>query len=172
MLKGQDIALVFKILFKGKEEKIEYKQLAYELCISQSEISKSVIRLKKAKLMSRYENNIYEIHKHNLMEMLLHGLKYFLVPELNIEQRGVPTAYSSPYVERELTNKDSYVWPYIDGLSKGIALTPLYKTLPAALDRFPDERFYEVMSILDLIRLGGSREQKIGSSMLDKIIWK
>jgi hypothetical protein len=121
MLKGQDIALVIKILLKKQLNKVlEHNILAYELHISQSEVSKGMLRLEKANLISRYEDKTIEIHKHALFEMLVHGIKYFMSAELNIEQRGMPTAYSSPYLIKTLVNKDFYVWPYINGEAKGI----------------------------------------------------
>jgi|TARA_R110000868_G_scaffold244669_5_gene501064 hypothetical protein len=172
MLKGQDIALVMKIMVSQQLGRpLEYAVLAYELYISQSEVSKGMLRLEKAKIISRYPDKGLEVHKHALFEMLVHGLKYFMTAELNIEQRGTLTAYSSPCIKQKIVNQHTYVWPYINGQDKGISLTPLYKTLPKALDRFPDESFHELMSLLDLMRLGGSREIKIASEMLEKKIW-
>jgi len=172
MLKGQDIGLIIKLLLKQQSSQIiEHTILAYELHISQSEVSKGMLRLEKASLISRYEDKIIEIHKHALLEMLVYGLKYFMGAELNIEQRGIPTAYSSPYLIKELVSKDSYVWPHINGQSKGLALTPLYKTLPHALYKFPDDDFYKIMSIIELLRLGGSREITIARKILEEILW-
>lgn len=172
MLKGQDIALVMKIMVSQQLGRpLEYAVLAYELYISQSEVSKGMLRLEKAKIISRYPDKGLEVHKHALFEMLVHGLKYFMTAELNIEQRGTLTAYSAPCIKQEIVSQHAYVWPYINGQDKGISLTPLYKTLPKALDRFPDKSFHELMSLLDLMRLGGSREIKIASEMLEKKIW-
>jgi hypothetical protein len=39
------------------------------------------------------------------------------------------------------------------------------------LDRTPDENFYAVISALDLIRLGGKRENKIAKEILENYIW-
>lgn len=47
----------------------------------------------------------------------------------------------------------------------------LYKTLPHALHRVPDNDFHERISALDLIRMGGSREVKVGQTLLEKKIW-
>ena len=172
MLKGQDIALIIKMLIRQQlGRQVEYMELAYELHISQSEVSKGILRLEKAKLVSRYSDKSLEIHKHELFEMLIHGVKYFMTAELNIAQRGIPTAYSVSCIKQKLVSQAVYVWPYINGQVKGISLTPLYKTLPNALDRFPDDSFHELMSLIDLIRLGGSREIKVASEMLEKKIW-
>ena len=77
MLKGQDIAILIKLLLKQKaKEKIEFKNIAYELYISQSEVTKSIKRLEKSKLISRYSDDSVELHKHELMELFLYGVKY------------------------------------------------------------------------------------------------
>lgn len=60
---------------------------------------------------------------------------------------------------------------YINGDIKGLALTPIYKTLPNALDRCPDENFYAIISALDLIRLGEKRENKIAKELLEHFVW-
>ncbi|HFK5878886.1 TPA: hypothetical protein ACGYSL_002807 [Legionella pneumophila] len=45
MLKGQDIAILIKLLLKNNtKEKIEFKSIAHELYISQSEVTKSIIK--------------------------------------------------------------------------------------------------------------------------------
>jgi hypothetical protein len=50
-------------------------------------------------------------------------------------------------------------------------LNPIYKTLPYALDRCPDENFYTIISALDLIRLGGKRENKIVKELMEHFVW-
>lgn len=172
MLKGQDIALIIKLLLNQRSNRsIEHTTLAFELFISQSEVSKGMLRLEKAKLLSRYSDKSLEIHKHGLCEMLIHGLKYFMVADLNLPERGIVTAHSFPSVKQLMVSEDEYVWPFIDGDKKGIALSPLYKTLPNALYRTPDEAFHEVMSALDLMRLGGSREVQVAKEILEKTVW-
>lgn len=172
MIKGQDIAILIKLLLKQKaKEKIEFKNIAYELYISQSEVTKSIKRLEKSKLLSRYSDDSVELHKHELMELLLYGVKYLFPAEVNIATRGMATAHSSPLLKKIILSEEIYVWPYINGNIKGLALTPIYKTLANALDRTPDENFYAVISALDLIRLGGKRENKIAKEILENYIW-
>lgn len=57
MLKGQDIAILIKLLLKhNAKEAIEFKSVAHELYISQSEVSKSIKRLQATKLLTRYSD--------------------------------------------------------------------------------------------------------------------
>lgn len=172
MLKGQDIAILIKLLVKQKtKEKIEFKNIAYELYISQSEVTKSIKRLEKSKLLTRYSDDSVELHKHELMELFVYVVKYLFPAEVNIATRGMAAAHSSPHFKKIILSEETYVWPYINGNIKGLALTPIYKTLANALDRTPDENFYAIISALDLIRLGGKRENKIAKEILENYIW-
>jgi DNA-binding Lrp family transcriptional regulator len=173
MLKGQDIGILIKLLLKlNAKEKIEFKNIAYELYISQSEVTKGIKRLEKSKILTpRYSDYSLQLHKHALVELFIYGVKYFFPAEVNIPTRGMPAAYSVPYFRKTILSEEAYVWPYINGNTKGLALTPMYETLPHALARVPDERFYIVISALDLIRLGGKRENKIAKDVLENYIW-
>ena len=172
MLKGQDVAILIKLLLKQQaKEKVEFKNIAYELYISQSEVTKSIKRLEKARLLTRYSDDSIELHKHELMELFVYGVKYLFSAEVNIATRGMAAAYSSPHFKKIILSEEAYVWPYINGNTKGLALTPIYKTLPNALDRTPDENFYAIISALDLIRLGGKRENKIAKEIVENYIW-
>ena len=171
MLKGQDIAILIKLLLKQQaKENVEFKNIAYELYISQSEVTKSIKRLEKSKLLTRYSDESIELHKHELMELFVY-VKFLFPAEVNIATRGMAAAYSSPHFKKIILSEETYVWPYINGNTKGLALTPIYKTLPSALDRTPDESFYAIISALDLIRLGGKRENKIAKEILENYIW-
>jgi len=172
MLKGQDIAVLIKLLLKqSSKEKIEFKSIAYELYISQSEVTKSIRRLEKSRLLIRYSDERLELNKHALEELFIYAVKYLFPAEINIATRGMAAAYSSPGIKTQILSEDTYVWPYIHGHIKGLALTPIYKTLPDALDRTADNDFYEIISALDIIRLGGRRENKIAKEILEKYIW-
>jgi hypothetical protein len=172
MLKGQDIALIIRLLLNIEtRQSVEHLKLAYKLHISQSEVSKSFIRLEKVNLVSRYSNKSLQIHKHELYEMLTHGLRYFMEAELNLPQRGIITAYSFPSIKKELVSEEDYIWPYIEGEARGISISPLYKTLPHALYRAPDPVFHEMMSAIDLLRIGESRGVKVAKKILEKRIW-
>lgn len=172
MLKGQDIAVLIKLLLKQRaKEKVEFKRIAYEVFISQSEVTKSIQRLEKSKLIVRYSDERLELNKHALEELFIYAVKYLFPAEINIATRGMAAAYSSPGIKTQILSEDTYVWPYINGDIKGLALTPMYKTLPDALDRTEDNDFYEIISALDIIRMGGRRENKIAKEILEKYIW-
>ena len=65
-----------------------------------------------------------------------------------------------------VSNGDVYVWPYANGNQLGQAIEPLYKKLPATVHE--DNLFYELLVIIDTIRVGRVREIKIAIEELEK----
>ena len=59
------------------------------------------------------------------------------------------------------------MWPYGQGDKKGQAIEPLYKTLPQKINK-EDHMFYELLVIVDTIRIGKAREIKIAIDELEK----
>lgn len=81
--------------------------------------------------------------------------------------RGIPTAHSaSPIKEHISSGNDIYVWPYVKGNSRGQAIEPLYKTLPKVVEN--DVSFYELLTVIDTIRVGRVREIEIAIDELNK----
>lgn len=99
---------------------------------------------------------------------LIHGLRYVFPAERGELTRGVPTSYGAPPMRQLLTrNTDpTPVWPYPDGKQRGIALAPLYKTAPAAALR--DRKFYELLTLADILRDGRVRERKLAEAELHR----
>ena len=81
--------------------------------------------------------------------------------------KGIPTAHSAPPVNEQISSGgDIYVWPYAKGTQRGQAIEPLYKTLPSIIQE--DKMFYELMAIVDTLRVGRAREVKIAIDELEK----
>ncbi|MEW6207134.1 MAG: hypothetical protein AB1631_02120 [Acidobacteriota bacterium] len=60
------------------------------------------------------------------------------------------------------------VWPYPEGKKRGIALTPLYKTVPVAALR--DPMLYKYLALVDAIRDGRARERRLAEQELSKLL--
>src|SRR3569623_824629 len=91
---------------------------------------------------------------------LIHGLRYVFPAVRGELTRGIATSYGAPPL-RQLMSRNSDptpVWPYPDGKQRGMALTPLYKTAPAAALR--DKKFYELLALTDTLRDWRVRERK------------
>lgn len=81
--------------------------------------------------------------------------------------KGIPTAHSgSPINEHIVAGSDVYVWRYAKGTIKGQSIEPLYKTLPEIV--LDDKLFYELLVIIDTIRIGRVREIEVAIEELEK----
>ena len=101
-----------------------------------------------------------EVHLNALTEFLVYGLKYVFPAEPGAIAKGIPTAHSaSPIKEKIKSSTESYVWPNSKGNLRGQSIDPLYKTIPeVALE---DQKFYELIALVDTIRIGKAREVKM-----------
>jgi hypothetical protein len=82
--------------------------------------------------------------------------------------RGIATSHSASPLKEHIQSDENYVWPSAKGVMRGQAINPLYKTLPeAALN---DAKLYEMLALVDAIRVGSAREKKLAISELKKRI--
>jgi len=164
-LRPQDILLAAKIAVIGSKS-WNQKLIASELNLSQTEIAFSLKRLKTHKLLDEDQT----IKRAALYEFLVHGLKYVFPLVVGPKGRGIKTALSFGSMQKifRLSESDTMVWPDPDGNVRGQLIEPLYNTVPFASKN--DEKLYELMSLIDVIRLGGSRQTKLASANLYKIL--
>ena len=152
-MRPQDIVVLLKIIASDNNQ-WRNLDIAYSLKISPSEVSEVLNRCKIAKLINKEKR---EVHLNALTEFLVYGLKYVFPAEPGAIAKGIPTAHSaSPIKEKIISSTESYVWPNSKGNLRGQSIDPLYKTIPeAALE---DQKFYELIALVDTIRIGKARE--------------
>ena len=162
-MRPHDIVVLLKILAMGSES-WRMTDLAGALHLSQSEISESLNRCKIARLIDESKRIVF---RKALLEFLTHGLKYVFPVQPGSLVRGVRTAHSAkPLSSMIVSEKDVYVWPWDEGDVRGQAIEPLYKNAPMAARE--DERFYELLALVDAIRVGRAREQAIAVKELSQ----
>ena len=57
------------------------------------------------------------------------------------------------------TNDLVHVWPDSEGSDRGPSVLPLYASVPFAARS--DRRLYEILVLVDALRIGGAREREI-----------
>ena len=140
--------------------------LARELGLSQAEVTLSLNRSRVARLIDADKR---EPMRRALLEFLLHGLQYVFPVEPGGIVRGMPTAHSAPPLSMLIPEQaERYVWPDDQGETRGQAVTPLYPSVPEAARR--DPKLYELLALLDAIRVGRVREQRLAQDELQKRI--
>lgn len=85
--------------------------------------------------------------------------------------RGIPTAHSAPPLSHIIQSKDDdeYVWPSAKGEMRGQAIEPLYSSVLEAVKK--DTKLYELLTLVDAIRVGRVREQELAKTELEKRLW-
>ena len=164
-LKPQDIVVLLKLSGYISCIRPTYAVMATELSLSQSEIHSAVKRLKHSRLLHNSEMG----EKPNLSaaeEFLIHGVKYAFPVERGGLTRGMPTSYAAePLCRLIQAGSDPVpVWACPNGVTRGIAVTPLYKTVPEAAER--DPLLYERLALLDAIRDGRAGERDMAEEKL------
>ena len=157
ILKPQDIFIMLKLVVRDTSE-WSYPALSHELSMSASEVHAGVKRASAARLMDM-ERKIPV--KSNLLEFLIHGVKYAYPPDRGGITRGMPTGYAALPL-RELivqTDEPPPVWPDPEGQMRGFEFSPLYSSVPQACRI--DPKLYELLALVDAIRDGRARERII-----------
>ncbi len=166
ILKPQDILVLMKVVTLGKQD-WSYNKLAIDLGMSPSEVHGAVKRSLSANLAYQVNDRI-KPNISNLNEFLIHGLKYVYVPDRGGMTRGVPTSYAGSPLNATLaqSSEPPPVWPDPDGKVRGEAFSPLYKSVPIAVQK--DKQLYELLVLVDAIRGGRAREREIAIKELKK----
>jgi hypothetical protein len=163
-LRPQDVVVLAKLLaYRGRRPPMA--QIGVDLSISSSEVHAALKRLALSHLVSTDAMGNRPLRK-PVLEFLLHGLKYAFPAKRGEVTRGVPTSYAAPPLNKRIQPGSELppVWPFPEGQQRGVALEPLYRTVPAAALR--DQFLYELLALIDALREGRARERKLAENEL------
>ena len=163
-LKPQDVVILLKIIALGNENWFHHT-LAQDLGMSQSEVTQSLNRSKYAGLI---DNARKKVNRIAFNEFVLHGLSYAFPQQPGPIVRGILTAHSSEPLNQIINSSEKYVWPYAKGNERGQAIEPLYSTIVEAA--LKDHKLYELLTLVDAVRVGRVREKEIAKKELQKRI--
>lgn len=163
MLKSQDILVLLKLA--AEPPSWTFDSVAHELGLSQSAVHRSLQRAREAGL---YDSKRRRIKLRDLFEFLAHGLKYVFPPVWSGEVRGRPTAWGAPPMSKALLSSGTNppVWPDATGEARGIALEPLHRSVVEAVRK--DNDLWELLALVDSIRIGTARERNLAQKKLKK----
>jgi len=165
MLDGVDVYVLLKLIAVQEMGHWVQSGLAYEIGVSPSVVNRS---LKKAEELKLYSPSHRRVNVRALEDALVHGARYFLAPKRGGEVRGMPTAWAAPPLVDEIVSADALppAWPYPMGEIRGLSIEPLHPSAPLAAAR--DRRFYELLALVDVLRLGGARERALAEQELQR----
>jgi DNA-binding MarR family transcriptional regulator len=167
-LKPQDVLVLAKLICHPRRS-FTYAQLGEQLGIAASEAHASIKRAMAARLISVTEEGM-QVSRESLREFLIHGAKYAFPAVTGPVTRGVSTSYAAPPLREAINQPDELppVWPSPEGNVRGVALYPLYPTVPEA--SLKDPRLYECLALLDALRSGAAREREMAEQILTERI--
>jgi len=163
-LKPQDIVILLKIISIGNESWFHHT-LALDLGMSQSEVSQSLNRSLYAGLLDSARKKVNRIA---FNELIIHGVGYVFPQQPGSIVRGILTAHSAEPLNKIIQSSEKFVWPYARGLDRGQSIEPLYRTVVEA--SLKDKNLYEMLALVDAIRVGRAREKEIAKKELEKRI--
>lgn len=160
--KSLDIYVLLKLAMM--EQFSSYDHLGQCLVMSASEVHAAVKRSIKAGLINPQSR--LPMRK-PFEEYLFHGVPYAFPAESGRVVRGVPTAYAAPPLSEMILYSDlPPVWMWGEGSAKGMSVEPLHKSARLMVQR--DQGFYEVLALVDALRMGRRREQSIAVEELKR----
>ena len=145
----------------SQAQPLGYERLAEDLGVGLSSAHRSVQRLIEAGLLTSERR----VNRAALLEFVLHGVRYAYYTKPGELTRGLPTAHAAPPLADIIRSSDEIpVWPDPEGTVRGYAVIPLHKSVPEAAKRDPS--LYELLALVDAIRIGRARERTLASEML------
>ena len=161
-LKPQDIVVLFRLL-TWPDESWTYDRLGEALQMSSSH---AYYALQRAEFSRLYDVERDRIRKRELCEFLSYGIRYAFATHTGTSTRGIPTAHSAPWASEHFAEAggEVYVWPHPTGSQRGLAVEPLYKSVPQVVMDAPE--FYDLLAIVDTFRLGSRRERDTAQEIL------
>lgn len=164
MLKPQDIVVLLKLVAL-ESEPWSYASLAKQVGMSTSEVHACIKRSIVAQLAVKQESAVTPNYR-NLLEFLVHGVRYVFPAVRGEMTRGITTAYAAEPLVKHFagSSEPPPIWPDSEGDTRGITLLPLYKSVPVAVKQ--DNKLYELLALVDAIRVGRARERQLAISEL------
>jgi hypothetical protein len=171
MIRPQDILVLLKLAAIGSAPTSQ-NELASGLKLSPAEVSNSLRRAARAHLfvpgdrLEKRRGRLGLVRSSGLCEFAVHGIRYAFATGLGETTVGMPTAWGAPPLcDVIVSSADGVpVWPSAHGDRRGMAVTPLYDTVPHAAAQ--DPKLYELLVLVDAIRVGRARERAIAGDAL------
>lgn len=161
IMSPQDVVILLKIIALN-DDHWQQVSLADALGISQSEVSKSIVRSKYAGLIDDSGKQVFRMA---FFEFLKSGIAYVFPQRPGAVVRGLPTAHSATPLSEFIVSNENYVWPSARGKVRGQAIEPLFPSVVKAVEN--DSILYELLALVDALRVGRTREKALAIEELE-----
>lgn len=163
MLRALDIVIGLKLICQPGLGQVK---TAEQLGLQQSQVSNSIKRLLDRRLFWNGKRKLQP--NFQAWEELLPILHFFYPASPSEITIGMPTSYGAPPLNKVMNAGDDPipVWSCGHCKTKGLRVEPLHRNLPDSLVEHPDQDFYELLTLVDALRIGSSRDKKYGKELL------
>lgn len=164
-LKPQDLLVLLKVA-AHPTQRWTYATLGEALVMSTSEVHACVKRAVAGGLAVAPARGEWSPVRPNLLEFMLHGVRYVWPATVGPAKRGVPTAFGIEPLASLLAAApgEAPVWASPKGSAKGPTLSPLYRTAPQAA--LADPGLHRLLALLDALRAGRARERTLAAKLM------
>ena len=164
-LKPQDLFVVLALHSRAEPLASLYPDLAALTGLAVSAVHAALKRAAASRLVM-FQDRKPVVLKPALLEFLVHGARYAFPPVQGGLTRGVPTAYAAAPLNKVIAPSADPppVWPHAKGSVRGLALAPLYPSVPEAA--LKDAPLYAALALLDALRMGQARERNAAQDLL------
>lgn len=178
-MKSKDILLLLKLVSLEESpnadsvEHYSVRGLEAATGISKSELSQAVNRCINVRLAVRHHRTgLPRVNRRGLLGFLREGVQYVFPASLGPVTRGMPTAFAAPGLKGKVMSAGDLipVWPDANAHEMGQSVEPIYKSAPQAAAQ--DPQLYEMLALVDAIRLGGAREASVAAERLEEVLLK
>ncbi|AHB07501.1 MULTISPECIES: MarR family transcriptional regulator [Pandoraea] len=152
-------------------EQYSVRSLAVATGISKSEISNILQRCYRSGLAKlSVEAGHPVVNTKALCEFITFGIRYVFPASMGEMTRGIATGLTAPIFGGALRAGTDFVpvWPDPKGDTSGLAVEPLFRTVPRAVR--VDADLYAMLALVDSIRIGQPREKKLAASKLEALL--
>ena len=157
-LRPSDVVVVCQLTITSDAS---FQALAASIGLSVGECHNAVRRLGLASLLNPVSRRpAGEL----LARFLVHGVPYAFPAQVGAAAVGVATGASSLVPGSQPSSLEAYVWPDLDGTAQGMALTPLFPNATSLPAR--NSALYEILALIDALRIGHAREKKVAEDLL------
>lgn len=166
ILRPQDLVVLLRLALEHGPAPT-YAGLAAELGMTASEVHGAVERAVAAQLAHKDNGGKATVILAALRLFIQHGARYCFPAVRGSLTRGLPTGYAAAPLNASIMpgTDPAPVWPYKNGTVRGMALYPLYPSVPDAATRNP--ALYELLALFDAIRGGSTRERALALDLLE-----
>jgi DNA-binding Lrp family transcriptional regulator len=163
--KPQDVVVALKLALGDSFS--SYAELGQALGLSASEVHAAVRRLADARLV---DPDTKQVKREALRDFLVHGVPYAFPATPKEITRGMPTAWAAPAMAEKISSSDQIppVWPDPQGQVRGMAVQPLYASVPGAARRDPE--LYRILALVDALRIGRARERALAEKEIGQLL--